>query len=80
MGDTTSELLVGGVGDRHAAVFLMPQILRITSDRDAAGVSTGSAAYGVANNCAWTAYLVSLNRREAAMAPLVAVLAFTLTL
>lgn len=55
-----------------AAVFLVPQIVRLVVQRDAAGVSPTWAAFGVVTNAAWVAYLGANGLWAAAAAPALA--------
>lgn len=63
-----------------AAVFLVPQIVRLVVQRDAAGVSPTWAAFGVVTNAAWVAYLGANGLWAAAAAPALAVVTYGITL
>lgn len=63
-----------------AAVFLIPQIVRLISRRDATGVSSVWAAFGVVTNSAWVAYLAAVDLWAAVPAPALATLTYGVAL
>jgi uncharacterized protein with PQ loop repeat len=63
-----------------AAVFLVPQIVRLVTRRDASGVSPVWAAFGVITNAFWVGYLGMMNLWAAAAAPALAVVTYSVML
>jgi uncharacterized protein with PQ loop repeat len=63
-----------------AAVFLVPQIVRLISRRDATGVSSVWAAFGVVTNSAWVGYLAAVGLWAAVPAPALAALTYGVAL
>lgn len=63
-----------------AAVFLIPQIVRLLVRRDPAGVSATWAGFGVVTNAAWVYYLASHEMWIPLLAPALALVAYTVTL
>lgn len=59
-----------------AAVFLIPQIVRLVTRGDAAGVSPVWAAFGVITNAAWVVYLGMMGLWAAVAAPALAVMTY----
>jgi uncharacterized protein with PQ loop repeat len=72
------ETLVAGAANLLAGVFLIPQILRLVRTRDTAGVSSTWAAFGALTNTTWVIYLAMIGLWAAAVAPALAVLAYTI--
>jgi uncharacterized protein with PQ loop repeat len=72
--------IVAVAGTVLAALFLVPQIVRLRSRRDATGLSLGWAALGTTTNAAWIAYLGALGHWEAVPAPALATVAYATTL
>lgn len=73
------ETLVAGAANLLAGVFLIPQILRLARTGDTAGVSSTWAAFGALTNTTWVIYLAMIGLWAAAIAPALAVLAYTIT-
>jgi len=63
-----------------AATFLVPQIARLLSRGDTAGLSAVWAGFGVITNLAWVAYLGAQDLRVASIAPALAVVSYSITL
>jgi uncharacterized protein with PQ loop repeat len=63
-----------------AAVFLIPQIVRLIGRRDATGVSSVWAAFGVVTNSAWVGYLAAVGLWAAVPAPALATLTYGVAL
>jgi uncharacterized protein with PQ loop repeat len=63
-----------------AAVFLVPQIVRLISKRDATGVSAVWAAFGVVTNTAWVLYLGAMGLWVAVPAPALAAATYVIAL
>ena len=62
------------------ATFLVPQIVRLISREDTAGLSAVWAGFGVVTNLAWVAYVGVQDLWVASFAPAMAVVAYTITL
>jgi uncharacterized protein with PQ loop repeat len=63
-----------------AAIFLIPQIVRLVRHRDASGVSPVWAAFGVLTNLAWVVYLAVEGMWIATLAPALAVVSYGVVL
>jgi len=63
-----------------AAVFLIPQIIRIVRYRDLAGVSVTWASFGFITNISWVIYLAEARLWMALMPPSFGVLGYGITL
>jgi hypothetical protein len=72
--------IFAGVGTALAVVFLIPQMTRVVVRRDIAGLSPAWAAFGMSTNMAWVTYLVSQALWAALVAPVLAALAYSITL
>jgi uncharacterized protein with PQ loop repeat len=62
------------------AIFLVPQIARLLSRGDTAGLSAVWAGFGVVTNLAWVAYVVGQDLWVASIAPGMAVVSYSITL
>ncbi len=62
------------------AVFLFPQIVRISRSGDTSGLSTTWAGYGLITNLAWILYLGTLGLWAAMTAPALAVVTYGIIL
>jgi hypothetical protein len=62
------------------ATFLVPQIVRLLSRGDTAGLSAVWAGFGVVTNLAWVGYIGTQNLWVAAIAPAMAVVTYSITL
>lgn len=69
-------LVLGGMANVFAGVFLVPQIRRILVHRDGSGVSPTWAAFGVSTNVAWAFYLVAEGFWLPAIAPVLALVMY----
>jgi hypothetical protein len=58
------------------AIFLLPQIIRVTRSGDRSGLSATWATFGLITNGVWILYLASLGMWGAATAPALAVVAY----
>lgn len=63
-----------------AAVFLIPQIVRLLRRNDSTGVSSVWAAFGVVTNSAWILYLGANELWPAVVAPALAAVTYGITL
>lgn len=72
--------VLAGIGTGLTVVFLIPQITRVVVRRDITGLSPAWAAFGMSTNMAWAFYLVTQSLWAALAAPMLAVLAYSITL
>lgn len=72
--------VVAAVATTLAAVFLIPQIVRLIRFNDSAGVSPVWAAFGMLTNSAWILYLGASDLWLAAAAPALAAATYGITL
>lgn len=68
--------ILATTGTALAAIFLVPQLLRLVRRRDARGVSVLWAVFGVVTNAIWVGYLASQQLWLAAAAPALAVASY----
>jgi len=62
------------------ATFLVPQIARLLSSGETAGLSSVWAGFGVVTNLAWVAYVGTQGLWVASIAPTMAVVSYSITL
>jgi uncharacterized protein with PQ loop repeat len=72
--------LIPAVATFLAAVFLIPQIVRLLVRRDTTGVSTTWAGFGLVTNTAWVVYLSERAMWAPLMAPAIALVTYGITL
>lgn len=70
--------VLGFGGTLLAAVFLLPQIVRLRKLGDARGVSTTWALFGLVTNLVWVVYLLNQRLIVATLAPAMAVVTYGL--
>lgn len=68
------------LGTLLAFVFLMPQIVRLVTERDVRGLSPSWAAFGLLTNLAWVVYLMGRALWPAIAAPALALAGYAITL
>jgi uncharacterized protein with PQ loop repeat len=72
--------LLAVVATLLTATFLVPQIARLLSSGDTAGLSAVWAGFGVVTNLAWVVYVGTEDLWIAAIAPALAVVSYSITL
>ena len=72
--------LIAAAATILAALFLLPQIVRLLVRRDATGVSATWAGFGLVTNSAWVVYLWQQGMWAPLLAPAIALVTYGITL